>query len=73
MLFHLSEQQGIECFEPRPSQFCIDQNHLRNYLVPRECPRVTYYAGFATMVAHVDRYALPRLSNHSFATKGLRF
>jgi len=65
MLFHISEEQGIERFEPRPSHFCdapvvwaVDQDHLRNYLVPRECPRVTYYAGPATTPADVDRFLL---------------
>ncbi len=63
MLFHISEEQGIECFAPRPSRFCdapvvwaVDQDHLRNYLVPRECPRVTYYAGPGTTVADVERF-----------------
>jgi hypothetical protein len=45
MLFHISEESGIERFEPRPSQYAmelvvwaIDADHLRNYLLPRECP-----------------------------------
>jgi hypothetical protein len=46
MLFHVSEEPGIERFEPRPSEYAgepavwaIDAERLRNYLVPRECPR----------------------------------
>ena len=60
MLFHVSEQVGIELFEPRWSEiadrkvvWAIDADHLRNYLLPRECPRVTYYAGPQTASADV--------------------
>jgi hypothetical protein len=63
MLFHVSEEFGIERFEPRPSQaagepvvWAIDADHLRNYLLPRECPRVTYYAGRETTAADVERF-----------------
>jgi hypothetical protein len=63
MLFHVSEQAGIERFEPRWSEsigqkavWAIDADRLRNYLVPRECPRVTYYAGPQTVTADVDRF-----------------
>jgi hypothetical protein len=52
MLFHVSEAADIERFDPRPSAlarepvvWAIDEERLRNYLVPRDCPRVTYYAG----------------------------
>jgi len=52
MLFHISEMAGIQEFEPRPSEYAvesvvwaIDADRLRNYLLPRDCPRVTYYAG----------------------------
>jgi hypothetical protein len=62
MLFHVSEDAGIEWFEPRPSRsadepvvWAIDADHLRNYLLPRECPRVTYYAGRETTAADVER------------------
>jgi hypothetical protein len=47
MLFRVSEEPGIERFGPRPSEYAneravwaIDAEQLRNYLVPRECPRV---------------------------------
>jgi hypothetical protein len=63
VLFHISEESGIERFEPRPSEYtdepvvwAIDADHLRNYLVPRDCPRVTYYAGRETTAADVDRF-----------------
>lgn len=63
MLFHVSEESGIERFEPRASEitgepvvWAIDAARLRNYLVPRECPRVTYYAGRETTVSDVERF-----------------
>ena len=52
MLYHVSEQPDISRFDPRPSElvaasvvWAIDSARLRNYLVPRDCPRVTFYAG----------------------------
>ena len=63
MLFHVSEQPGIQWFEPRPSEYtsepvvwAIDTDRLRNYLVPRDCPRVTYYAGSETSPADAERF-----------------
>ncbi|HVF88082.1 MAG TPA: hypothetical protein VM866_10850 [Pyrinomonadaceae bacterium] len=63
MLFHVSEESGIERFDPRASEhaagtvvWAIDADRLRNYLVPRECPRVTYYAGRKTSAADVERF-----------------
>jgi hypothetical protein len=63
VLFHISEEAGIERFDPRPSAsthepvvWAIAANRLCNYLVPRDCPRVTYYAGRATTAADVERF-----------------
>ncbi len=63
MLFHISEESGIERFEPRPSEYttapvvwAIDEERLRNYLVPRDCPRVTYYAGPKTSIDDTERF-----------------
>jgi hypothetical protein len=63
MLFHVSEESGIERFEPRVSEgggapvvWAIDAGRLRNYLLPRECPRVTYYAGRETTPADVEQF-----------------
>jgi len=63
MLFHISEQGGIEIFEPRWSEtagesvvWAIDDDHVGNYLVPRDCPRVTYYAGPQTVTADVTQF-----------------
>ncbi len=63
MLFHVSEESDIEQFEPRPSPYtnepvvwAIDADRLCNYLLPRECPRVTYYAGRETTAADMQRF-----------------
>ena len=63
MLFHISEESGIARFEPRPSVYssepvvwAIDGMRLHNYLLPRDCPRVTYYAGPQTTPADVERF-----------------
>lgn len=63
MLFHVSEESGIERFEPRASEYAsepvvwaIDAVRLHNYLLPRDCPRVTYYAGHETTAVDVERF-----------------
>jgi hypothetical protein len=63
MLFHISEEGDITRFEPRPSEYvtgsvvwAIERPRLCNYLVPRDCPRVTYYAGADTTEADVERF-----------------
>jgi hypothetical protein len=66
-LFHVSEEPGIAVFEPRPvpsldagvsgnAVWAIDEDHLPNYLLPRECPRVTYAAGPNTSAADIERW-----------------
>jgi hypothetical protein len=62
-VYHVSEEPGIALFEPRPIDasgeslvWAIDDSHLRNYLVPRECPRVTFGAGPRTTDADRERF-----------------
>lgn len=55
-LFHVSDRPGITLFEPRPAYpghpqnldrpvvWAIEERLLHNYLLPRDCPRVTFYA-----------------------------
>lgn len=63
IVFHVSEEPDIEVFEPRKVTtsnaslvWAIDDEHLRNYLVPRDCPRVTYSAGSRTTVADRQQF-----------------
>lgn len=61
-LFHVSEGE-IGRFEPRPTAsvnepvvWAVDGRRLHNYLLPRDCPRVTFYAGAATTADDAERF-----------------
>src|SRR5262249_30241036 len=52
---HISEEPNIARFDPRPPPsassgqtglmvWAVDERLLHNYLLPRDCPRVTFYA-----------------------------
>ncbi|HEY9228535.1 MAG TPA: hypothetical protein VIP11_17910 [Gemmatimonadaceae bacterium] len=63
MLFHISEDADIEEFIPRSAGatldalvWAIDARHLRNYLLPRDCPRVTYSAVPTTTGADREQF-----------------
>jgi hypothetical protein len=63
MLYHISEEPGITVFEPRairpgadPVVWAVAEKRLRNYLLPRDCPRIAYHAGPATTAADVGRF-----------------
>lgn len=66
-LFHISEEPGIHIFEPRPPPsffkeidgdvvFAINDRLLHNYLLPRDCPRVTYFATPETTEADKEKF-----------------
>jgi len=66
-LFHVSEQADIRVFHPRlfrtapdagPVVWAIDALKLPNYLVPRDCPRVTFGASAATTVEDRQRFGV---------------
>jgi hypothetical protein len=63
MLYHFCEDAAITRFEPRPSKnaegdvvWAVSADRLRNYLLPRECPRVTFFAGKNSTPGDIDRY-----------------
>lgn len=63
MLFHISETADIPLFEPRLAAgegeslvWAIHRDRLHNYLLPRDCPRVTYYGGPHTSAADTTRF-----------------
>jgi hypothetical protein len=66
-LFHISDKPKIKIFEPLPAPFypgvirrnvvfAITDALLHNYLLPRDCPRITYYAGRATTPEDRSRF-----------------
>jgi hypothetical protein len=68
-LFHASEESDIRAFEPRPvpspntgvegnAVWAVDETHLPNYLLPRDCPRVSYSAGARTSKEDKQRFLL---------------
>lgn len=74
-LFHISQQPGISIFTPRPSPsrfdnitgdvvFAISEELLHNYLLPRDCPRVTFYAGSNTSDNDKQRFIGSSTASH---------
>lgn len=68
-LFHVSEEAGIARFDPRPPPstdsgvegdcvWAVDQDHLINYLLPRDCPRITFGRGPRTTEADAARFLM---------------
>ncbi len=66
-LFHISETPGITTFIPRPSPadsirikedvvWAITDTLLHNYLLPRDCPRVTFYAKPDSLPSDIEKY-----------------
>ncbi|MCK4224591.1 MAG: hypothetical protein KAX39_05380 [candidate division Zixibacteria bacterium] len=66
-LYHISDKPGIKRFDPRPALhpsakqkglmvWAIDWDHLHNYLLPRDCPRVTFFASQESDPNDVDKF-----------------
>jgi hypothetical protein len=61
-LFHVSETPYITCFTPRIDDngasvvWAIDEAHLSNYLLPRECPRVCVRATSSASAGETSRW-----------------
>lgn len=78
-LFHISDQAGIEIFEPRtpsradipqnPIVWAVDEAHVQNYLLPRDCPRVTFFAGEQTTEADAATFFGPSGAVHVIAVE----
>lgn len=77
-LFHISEDPHIKVFVPRPSPspfagidgdivFAISDRLLHNYLLPRDCPRVCYYAGEDSSAEDIDRLLGPTEASYVMA------
>lgn len=66
-LFHVSEESDISVFVPRPVVrrdldpaaryvWAIDEEHLPNFLTPRNCPRVCFRANAHTTQEDIEHY-----------------
>lgn len=71
-LFHVSEESHIATFVPRPppnpeagvtgnAVWAIDEAHLPNYMLPRDCPRVTFAEQSGARVIAVEEAWLERI------------
>lgn len=80
-LFHVSDRPGITLFEPRPPPpghpqhvprpvvWAIAEALLHNYLLPRDCPRVTFYARPDSDPADVARLLGQTAARHVVAVE----
>ena len=78
-LFHFSESDAITEFRPRaapaghglsePVVWGITEQMRANYLLPRACPRVTFYVTAATTAAHRTRLFCQEGARHVVAVE----
>lgn len=77
-LFHVSEAPGLKTFDPRPvsspdsgvageAVWAIDEIHLPNYLLPRDCTRVAFRISEKTTDGDKKRFFLSSLASHVIA------
>ena len=64
-IFHVSDRPDIELFEPRPHAswpglspriWAVEDRMLHTFLVPRDCPRITWYAVQTSTEEDIARY-----------------
>ena len=80
-LFHVSEEEGIARFEPRSrpddpgrrAVWAIDRQRVQNYLLPRDCPRVTLYCGTETTQEDRRRFFNGDTTSHVVAIEAAWF
>lgn len=69
-LYHVSEEPAIVEFVPRfppnassgvdyPVVWAVDESRLQNYLLPRDCPRVTFFPKPSSSSADIERLIGP--------------
>jgi hypothetical protein len=79
-LYHISDKSGIKRFEPRPAPsksakqkgkmvWAIDYQHLHNYLLPRNCPRVTFFAAENSDPKDIERLMAGTSAEHVIAVE----
>lgn len=83
-LFHVSEEPGIQVFEPRfPKRkdldqrvglvWAIDEARLPNFLTPRDCPRVAYHTGSQTTECDKKRFFSSSSISHAIVVENQWF
>ena len=83
-LYHVSEDPDIRVFEPRvPTRsdmaggeglvWAVNETGLPNYLVPRNCPRVTWHAGPDTTLDDMQLYLSSPTCRHVVAIEAKWF
>lgn len=83
-LFHVSEDPHIQVFIPRrPTRqdldqtvglvWAIDENRLPNFLMPRNCPRVTYHVGAQTTPLDRHRFFSSSSMTHAIIVENTWF
>ncbi|HWF43767.1 MAG TPA: hypothetical protein VG537_03905 [Candidatus Kapabacteria bacterium] len=65
-LYHVSDSAGIDRFDPRPASnnssvvgdavWAVDEEHLPNYLFPRDCPRVCFARNSTTTIEDESQF-----------------
>lgn len=65
VLYHFSEEPGIEVFEPRPPLarpevepivWAVDAWHAPHFFFPRDCPRVNFWATESAPPGAIERF-----------------
>ncbi|MCH5265624.1 MAG: hypothetical protein J1F02_06970 [Lachnospiraceae bacterium] len=83
-LFHVSEENNIQIFEPRyPSRSDLDKNtglvwaiddaRLPNFLTPRDCPRVAYHIGRKTTESDRKKFFSSSTVSHAIVIENKWF
>jgi hypothetical protein len=79
-IYHVSEEPDIRHFAPRPPPsldagvtdhvvWAISERLLHNYLLPRDCPRVTFYAKGTTTEEDAARFMIGTTARHVVAVE----
>ena len=79
-LYHISDKPGIKRFDPRPALhpsakqkglmvWAVDYEHLHNYLLPRDCPRVTFFASPSSDPKDVEKLMCGTSAKHIVAVE----
>lgn len=80
-LFHVSEESAIKSFHPRPvpknsgsslsgyAVWAVDEAHLANYLLPRDCPRVAYSVSSQTSEEDKRKFFPSGIKKHVVAVE----